>query len=346
VCALTAAGQAYCWGANEHGQLGIGVVTPADGRDPVTTPTPVAGGLTFRAITAGLSHTCGLAEDGVAFCWGDAAKGQLGAGPPSTMCDPAGQPLCRVPEPVRVSGTTRFAQVSAGRWHTCAITPAGAAYCWGDNAAGPLGNLETSVQCEPSAGFEACRRNEPVAVTGELQFTQVAAGAFHTCGVTTTGAAYCWGLATGDIAIGAAELGNAAYSGYHGADRGSRVPVPVEGGHTFRAVSAGNRGSCGVTTDGQAVCWGSNNFGQMGIGGANPDFSTTPRLVWMPAVTEPPALGEEDNVCAATTTGRIFCWGGYNFSGEIGSEPVSERSDIFRWFLRATPTAVADAATQ
>jgi alpha-tubulin suppressor-like RCC1 family protein len=129
-------------------------------------------------------------------------------------------------------------------------------------------------------------------------------------------------------------------SGYHGAERGSRVPVPVEGGLTFRAVSAGNRISCGQTVDSRAVCWGSNNFGQLGIGDSKPDFSTTPRDVWMPAVVEAPAVGEEDNVCALTATGRIFCWGGYNFWGEIGSDPVSDPNDITRSFLRGRPTPV------
>jgi alpha-tubulin suppressor-like RCC1 family protein len=337
-CALSAESRAFCWGWNEYGQLGVGFAATIDVGRYVTVPTPVAGDLTFRALSAGLGHTCGLTDDGTAYCWGDHHRKQLGAGG-SVVCDPASEPMCGVASPVRVAGGMRFAQISAGRWHTCAVTADATGYCWGDNMYGQLGNPEIPIRCGAGA-IEPCVRDEPIAVGGGHRFAQISAGAGHTCGVTTDGKAYCWGLATGDIGIGAAELGNAAYSGYHSAERGSRFPVPVEGGLTFRAVSAGNRVSCGQTVDSRAVCWGSNNFGQMGIGGAKPDFSTTPREVWMPAVAKTPAVGEEDNICALTTTGRIFCWGGYNFYGEIGSNPVSERSDIERWFLRGTPTAV------
>ena len=71
--------------------------------------------------------------------------------------------------------------ISTGVWHTCGVTPGGAAYCWGDNFFGQLGD-GTSVA-----------RATPVPVAGGLRFAAVSAGSFHTCGVTASGAAYCWG---------------------------------------------------------------------------------------------------------------------------------------------------------
>ena len=331
-CLLAATGQAFCWGANDRGQLGTGTVAPP-GERGVTTPQAVAGGLAFTALSAGRYHTCGLTADGAAYCWGGAGRtGALGTGAPPPGCDPGDLTFCAVPAPAPVAGGHRFAQVSAGSGFTCGVTTAGAALCWGDNHLGALGAPDVPVGCEAAASRAACVRDGPVAVAGELRFLQVAAG-LHACAVTTAGAAYCWGLVTDDAALGAAELGNAPYTGYFGAQRGSRVPVPVEGGLRFRAVSAGGRGSCGLTTDGRAVCWGSNNFAQMGVGGIRPVYSTTPRAVWMPAAAAAPAVGEGYHACAPTTSGRLWCWGDSNFFGELGSDPV-------RVFLRATPTPV------
>ena len=100
-----------------------------------------------------------------------------------------------------------------------------------------------------------------VVFTACIALTQLAAGAYHTCGITTTGEAYCWGLATGNPDINAFALGNAAYSGARGTQRGSRVPVPVTGELTFREITASNGVSCGLTVTSEALCWGDNNYG-------------------------------------------------------------------------------------
>lgn len=74
-CALSAAGTAYCLGANNHGQLGIG----ASGNRAAPTPVAVEG-IAFRALTAAYEHTCGIATNGDAYCWGNNSGGQLGDG--------------------------------------------------------------------------------------------------------------------------------------------------------------------------------------------------------------------------------------------------------------------------
>lgn len=127
-CALSTAGAAYCWGANDLGQLGTGTIGVGG-----ATPVPVAGGLTFSQITSGSRFTCALTQSGAAYCWGDNTNLTLGIGPFS------GSGTFRS-SPVVVSGGLSFARLSAGNSHVCGITFAGAAYCWGSNLYGALGN--------------------------------------------------------------------------------------------------------------------------------------------------------------------------------------------------------------
>jgi len=273
--------------------------------------------------------------DGAAYCWGGNGFDELGVGG-AVVCDP--NLPCSAPAPLPVVGGKRFVQISAGSNHTCGVTSDGIGYCWGDNEYGQLGDPTVPIQCRAFPDYSNCLRNTPTPVGGGLKFAQLAAGALHTCGLTTKGKAYCWGLATGDFAVGAFALGNAAYSGLLGTERGSRLPVPVAGELTFREITAGERVSCGLTTTGEPVCWGANNWGQMGVGGIDPDFTTTPLAAHMPTAQHAPAIGEDYHACALTTTGRVWCWGGLNFFGEIGSEPLSQPQVSIE--LRGLPTPV------
>ena len=95
--------------------------------------------------------------------------------------------------PKAVLTATAFTSLSAGGYHTCALTAAGAAYCWGQN---------DSYQLGVGANSTSSYRTVPTAVAGGLSLSAISAGGFHTCGLTTAGAAYCWGHNT------AGELGD------------------------------------------------------------------------------------------------------------------------------------------
>src|SRR5216110_1806863 len=111
-------------------------------------------------------HTCGLAADGSAWCWGGGIPGGLGNGTQSDVL-----------VPVAVAGSLRFSQLSS----TCALTSDGLAYCWGDNSVGQLGD-------GTNAGSSV-----PVAVSGGRQYVSIGVGGRHACALTSNGAAYCWG---------------------------------------------------------------------------------------------------------------------------------------------------------
>jgi alpha-tubulin suppressor-like RCC1 family protein len=131
-CGLDVGGTAYCWGSNSAGQLGNGSIQ-GDALEPDT----VVGGLTFTQLASGGSHSCGLEGSGALHCWGYHLSGQLGIGLGPTCGIGANAFPCST-TPMPVAGT--FTSVSAGPSHTCALTPLGVVYCWGDNSRGQRGN--------------------------------------------------------------------------------------------------------------------------------------------------------------------------------------------------------------
>jgi alpha-tubulin suppressor-like RCC1 family protein len=282
-CGVTSDSRAYCWGWNNEGQMGNGEITQ-DHR----TPSPVIGGLRFRQISAGTFHTCGVTSGYRAYCWGDGD-----------------------PWPTPVPGGHWFRQVSAAEWHTCGVTTDDQAYCWGANTNGQLGNGTT----DPSGNKDPI----PVAVTGGIRFREVSAGAYHSCGVTPTNSAYCWGGdSTGQLGDGAS---------YTNCTSGGDVlpcrtrPTAVAGGYRFRQVDAGVYHTCGVTTDNRAFCWGDGRDGAIGNGTRS--ISSSPKRVSGVLSFQRVSAGF-NRTCGATTSNRAFCWG-ENSEGGVGDGTTSRR---------------------
>jgi alpha-tubulin suppressor-like RCC1 family protein len=279
-CGLTAAGAAYCWGSNSYGQLGDGTTT---GR---SSPRLVAGGLSFAAVSAGDDYTCGVTAAGAAYCWGVNYAGQLGDGTTTDRASPA-----------LVTGGVSFAAVSAGDSHTCGLTDAGAAYCWGSNRFGNLGDGTTTDRATPRL------------VAGALSFAAVSANLFYTCGLTAAGAAYCWG----SNEFG--RLGDGTMT-----DRAS--PRLVAGGLNFTALSAGAQYTCAVTAAHAAYCWGYNGYGQLG------DGTTTGRRTPTPVtggVSFAAVSAGFYHTCGLTPLGAAYCWGDNRF-GNLGDGPTPDSS--------------------
>lgn len=335
-CAVTTRGAGFCWGSNLSNMLGSAVEDSAgQAAKPIyDTPMPVTGGLTFATIGIGFQHSCGLTPGGAAYCWGDNFNGQLGNG--DAVASSA---------PVAVAGGLTFRAVSVGVYHTCGLTTIGAPYCWGNNHDGALGNDTSGVYVNST----------PVPVSGGLTFQAVGAGWEHSCGLTTAGAAYCWGnnqdgeLGTGSTTASSVPVpvsGGLTFvalsvGGYHacgltrsgaaycwgsnldgelgnGTTGGSLVPVAVSGGLAFASISAGDWATCGVTIGGSAYCWGRNGAGQLGNAGTA--FSAAPNpspLLVSGGLTFASISTGYMHTCGVTTGGVAYCWGD-NSEGELG----------------------------
>ena len=226
----------FCWGENADGQLGIGTNTgPQVGYYGAYSSTPVAilGTRTFRGVSAGYHHSCGVTTDDRVFCWGRNRDGQVGDS----------SEVWRRPKPTQVAGTRSYRQVDADRDHTCAVTTGNRAFCWGDGSSGELGNGKLG------------KSKWPQPVSGGLSFDRVTVGAFHTCGETTLNRVYCWG----DNSNG--QFGD-------GTNVDGLTPKQAAGGRSFSQVSAGGFHTCGRTSGAVAYCWGRGFAGQLGNGGA------------------------------------------------------------------------------
>jgi alpha-tubulin suppressor-like RCC1 family protein len=342
-CGLTTSGAAYCWGGNSSGQLGNGST------DPSLVPAPVIGGLTFTALDVGSEDSCGLTTSGAAYCWGNNQIGQLGNGTSGSFSS----------APVAVTGGLTFTAVSVGSLHTCGVTTAGSAYCWGRNGNGELGVGTTTgpETCTLTGSSQQCS-TAPVQVVapGGLTFTMVSAGYDHTCAVTSSGAAYCWGFAAPgdgtshvssfpvavsggltfmsvtadgwDYTCGLVTSGAAYCWGFgilgDGSDNPSLVPVAVAGGLTFTTVTMGYQHACGVATGGAAYCWGANYLGQLGTGST--DFSRVPVAV-SGGLTFTTVTSGSTSSCGITNGGAAYCWGA-NYAGQLGNGSANTLSTV------------------
>jgi len=280
---------------------------------PVRVNTP----LRFSAIAAGFSHNCAIATTGDTYCWGYNKYDQLGSTEPTRDC---GAFSCSG-TPVLVAGGHKFKQLVAGRRHSCGLELSGAAWCWGFGANGQLG-----------AGQGSSSR-VPVPVAGGLTFGTLAANAnaASTCGLTATGEAWCWGSnRSGSLGIGT--------------DAGAVfLPTQVMTSVRFLSIDIGDGAACGVSTDGDAYCWGDNTQGQLGVGSAGVDGglagSNSPLAVqggekFIQVATD--GL----HACAPRGTGTLFCWG-VDF-GSIAYLRNFPGHDLFGTYYHALPVVMQD----
>lgn len=288
-CGVATDGLAYCWGLNSFGELGDGTAATRD------APVAVVGGHHFVQVRAGVSHTCGLTTDGLAYCWGQNDLGQLGDGKA-----PTGQGT-----PAAVAGGRRFTEILVGFRHTCAVTSAGVAFCWGENAHGQLG---TGSNTGPQVCLGLACAIRPVRVAGEHVFRRIRPGGEHTCGLDVNHRYFCWG--------------NNVFGQLGDGTRTTRLrPVPVVGGLTFVQVSAGGMHTCGVTSAHLAYCWGRNETGELG------DGSATRRLRPIKVAGGLQFGGVSAGVghsCGVTTGKRAYCWGSNQFA-QLGDGTTTDR---------------------
>jgi alpha-tubulin suppressor-like RCC1 family protein len=233
-CGVRSDSTVHCWGSNSDGRLG-------DNKQAAISTAPVqmlALGKGAADVAVGAHHTCALKLDGTVWCWGWNKAGQLGDGSHKSHT---------AANPVQVRGLKQIVQLSAGSFHTCARTGAGALFCWGQNSEGQLGD-GTRVS-----------RSTPVPVKGLGAGISSVSADDQTCVVKTDGTVWCWGPNhDGDSEMDrTGEFGNTV----------ALAPVQISSlGHNVTQVSVGFRHTCARKSDGRAFCWGQNAQGELGDG--------------------------------------------------------------------------------
>jgi hypothetical protein len=266
MCALSTAGVVYCWSTSLIYSGNFATATAFGSRFPNVA---LAGAPPFVRLSNGGDFACGIATDGVTYCWATTATTLFGTTVPRNT-------------PVAFGTGVRFASVHAGRRGACGLTADGVLYCWGDNSYGQLGDGTTVA------------RSTPAPVLGSLRFSSVSAGV-ATCGIAAGDEAYCWGFND------AGGLGD-------GTTVSRAIPTPVTTSVRFVQIQsgAGDNYACGRTAVGQVYCWGGNNSGELGDGTTVNRSLPTLVLGGNVFVTITSGGGV---TCGLATTGQAFCWG-------------------------------------
>ena len=354
-CALSNSGKTYCWGAASSGQLGDNQTstqrnTPVLVEDGAATGSDTDGTylINIKQISLGQYRTCALSNSGKTYCWGSASEGELGDNGTTQRTTPV-----LVEDGAATGSDTdgtyliNIKQITTGYYHTCAVSNSGKTYCWGASWNGQLGDNQTSTQ-----------RNTPVlvedgAATGSdtdgtylINTKQISAGEEHTCALSNSGKAYCWGYAAhGRV-------------GDNQSSTNRTTPVFVEDGAAtgadtdgtylinIKQVSAGGQYTCAISNSGQTYCWGRASFGELG----DNQISTnrlTPVLVEDGTATGSDTDGNYlinikqivtgyYHTCALSNSGKTYCWGAAG-NGQLGDNQISTS--------RLTPVLTEGGAT-
>lgn len=272
-CALLGTEQVACWGNNQQGQIGNGIM---GGIVPTPVPVPIPG--LVIEISAGGSvngpsavSACARVATGEVYCWGSNQQGQLGNGSGSSS-----------PFPVLVSGLPIVAHVSVGSSHACGLAKGGALFCWGNNSAGQIGNGQ-------SGGIQL----SPVPVNLVVPAASVSAGGTFTCAVDQSGKAFCWGtnisgkLGTGDTL-------------------NHPTPTAVVQINSLLGISTGANHACAWNAV-DVFCWGDNSGLALGVPGAPITSPVAKPLGIGPA--QRAAMGADFGGAVLGASGDLWMWG-------------------------------------
>jgi alpha-tubulin suppressor-like RCC1 family protein len=285
-----------CWGDNGIGQLGDG--SRVNKNYPVTVIDQNGNQITdVIGIAVGWQHSCALLGSGNIMCWGYNYNGQLGNNSPAEYSSKA---VLVVENKDNTNPLSGVEAITAGFNFTCALLETGGVRCWGAHDLGKLGDGATTDRRAPPTS------NIPLGESASA----IAAGENHACAVLASGGVKCWG----SDAYG--QLGN----GFPLLD--SNFPVSVSGLTGVIAIAAGFLHNCAVSAGNPVVCWGRNEYGELGVDPTTTHYYPSP----LPVYDETNALltnartvaGGLSYSCALTSDKAIFCWGN-NLHGELGN---------------------------
>lgn len=281
-------------------------------------PTGPGGSAEWVQLAVGDAHACALTSDGSVFCWGATHSGQTG------------QSTGPVMRAARVDTDIVFEQIEAGGETTCGVSVNETLHCWGSNALGQLGD---------GSGQNS---NRPVTVAGGLTWTTVSVGTYHVCGIDTEGRVHCWGGDRWDSLIGYPATEECVAPAFAPTWPCQPVPLTLLSLGNFDWVEAGLYHNCAGTAVTGALCWGTNDLGQLGTSvtrtcaGNDPLHPSSVPCSPSPVPPDGPTM---DHAAPGAThmCGRagneIYCWGALHLNfGQLGDGTFDGA---------AAPTAVA-----
>lgn len=276
-------GALSCWGSDADGRLG----SSPGAAQPVSVTLPSAG--SWLVPAAGERHSCGLDNAGTVLCWGNADQGQLGSGDTQARSTPT---------PVELP--SQAIDVRSAFGHTCALLTDATLWCWGDNLEGQLGLGDE---------YPGDDRAAPAQVGADADWTFVATGQGHSCGIRAPGALYCWGRNTD------AELGQGSTSPAE-----IRSPTRVGSDDDWIDVEAGQNYSCARKRDLSLWCWGASESGALASGDVEPRQSPTRVGIahdWLSLSVN------TFHTCGVTESGQVWC-AGRDREGQLGSQDFAD----------------------
>lgn len=205
------------------------------------------------------------------------------------------------------TSTPPMISVGSGYQFSCGLTLNGAAYCWGRNDVGQLGNGSTNSS------------EQAVLVLGGLKFRNLAVGHSHSCATSAmNGKTYCWGLNNkGELGFSSTNnctVGTIAFAC-------SLTPKKVNTTQLFTSITVGVQYSCGLTKLGKAYCWGRNAVGQFGNGATSNGSQYSPTASGG-TLSYRTLVASDHHTCGISTNSLTYCWGN-NSHGELGRGKLS-----------------------
>ena len=287
-CAIYDNGSLYCWGRNDHGQLGLGSTS---GREDAPQYVDFGAGRTVTSLGIGSSgaegwepnsHTCVVLDNGSLMCWGANGDGQLGIGNVSSN---------GVWEPsfVNVGSGVTVISVATASSSTCALLSNQSVKCWGRNNFGQLGlgNISNNDVLTPQF----------VNFIGSSKPVSLHSGMNSYCAKLDNGSIACWGRNI-DGELG---LGNTT-------NQNKPVTLSTPAGRTVSTVSLGKRFMCLSYDNGSVACVGVNNENQLGQGGTGASQSSLLYVKGIEMIAHRVDAAQEV-ACAHLVNGSVVCWG-------------------------------------
>ena len=296
-------GTLWAWGLNEYGQLGN--CTTTNNTYPVQVMSDV------KSVSAGYEHTVALKEDGTLWAWGRNNFGQLGLGDGG-----AGKERT---SPKQIGVATNWVSVFAGYAHTLAIDNDGKFWAWGQNYYGQLG--KGYAFDDPS---DSNAHYSPVQVGTATDWITVSVGNYHTVVLKKNGTLWAWGMnSSGQLGKGNNYIVDNHIENYN--------PVQVGTDTDWITVFAVGSHTVAIKSNGTLWAWGSNNYGQLGKGNADPDGggssypdNYSPKQIGV-ATDWASVSGGLYHTIAHKKNGTLWAWGRNNY-GQLGKGNANDGS--------------------